>query len=95
MAKFFRQQKKLICQSKTMHVMIPNPLLTLVVAHFRFGALSNPVKGLMCVGNKEYRGIMLENTPNLTSQFSSGCVKSHIACFCPYHIPFWPDAPVE
>ena len=27
------------------------------------------VTGLMCVGNKECREIMLENTPNLKSQF--------------------------
>ena len=92
---FFANNKKLTCQSKTMHAIVPYlywpwwlPISDLVPCPIQ-------VPQLVCVGNKECRGIMLENAPNLTSQFFSGSVKSYTACFCPDGILFWPDALVQ
>ena len=75
--RFFANNKKLTCQSKTMHAIVPYlywpcwlPISDLLPCPIQ-------VPQLVCVGNTECCGIMLENTPNITSHFSPSSVKSY------------------
>ena len=75
--RFFANSKKLICESKTMHAIVPYLYWPWWLPISDFVPCPIQVPQLVCVGNKECRGIMLENTPNITSHFSPGSVKSY------------------